>query len=97
MKGFLNTHKYSYWYVAFHKLSSIKLFNKNTDAASISAVFNKLIADLREYELAGRTTKVLDERTCLTIINYVISPFTELCPHIKICERVKNKVIEFTL
>ena len=58
-----------YLQLAFHKLSSIKLFDKTPDDAIISIVFNKFIAALRDYEYNGRTPEALDERTCITLLN----------------------------
>ena len=49
------THTDSYLQVAFHKLASIKFFDKNSNGAMIGIVFNKFIAILRDYKYAGRT------------------------------------------
>ena len=91
------THTDSYCQVALHKISSIKLFYKSLDGATISVVFDKFIYDLREYEYAGGTPESPDERMCLTLLNLLINPVSDLRWHIKIYERVKNKYIGFIL
>ena len=40
--------------------------------------------------------EALDERTCITIINYLINPVADIRWHIKSCERVENKRVGFT-
>ena len=44
------THTNSYYQVAFHKISAIHLFEKNTDDATIGVVSNKFISILCEYK-----------------------------------------------
>ena len=90
------THTDSYLQVALNKLSSIKFFYKSRNDATISIVFNKFFAALCDYKYAGRTPETLDERTCLTLLNSLIKPVTNLHCHINICEIVDNKVFGFT-
>ena len=92
---FSNTHLYdttthinSYFQVAFHKLASIQLFDKNPDGATIIIVSENFISALHDYEYTDQTPEVLDERTCLTLLNSLTNPVANLCWHIKICERV---------
>ena len=89
------THIDSYLHISFHKISYIKFFDKISDKATISNVFNKRFADLREYEYSGWTPEALDEITCLTIINFLIKLVADLRRHIKICGIVENKGILF--
>ena len=79
-----------------HNLSFIKLFNKTPDDATISIVFNKFIANVREYEYASLAMEELDERTSIKILISLINPVDDLFRNIKICERVENKGIGFT-
>ena len=48
-------HTDSYRQVAFHKIDSVKFFNKNPNDAMIIIVFYKFIATLRDYEYTGQT------------------------------------------
>ena len=50
------THTDTYCQLAFHKLASIKFFDKKPNDDIISIVFKKFMATLREYEYAGQTT-----------------------------------------
>ena len=68
------THTDSYHQVVFHKLASIKLFDKNPEDVTISIVLNKFISALCDYKFVGQTPEVLDERTCLKLLNYLINP-----------------------
>ena len=90
------THTYYYRQVAFHKLSDIKFFDKNTYDTTIGVVFNKFIAALREYKYAGRAPESIDVRTCLTLITSIIKPVNNLRRNIKICEKVENQGHVFT-
>ena len=49
------THTDSYHQVAFHKLDSVKFFDKNLNDAMISIVFYTFIATLPDYEYSGQT------------------------------------------
>ena len=91
------THIYSYHQVAFHKLSSIKSFNKIPDDVTINIVFNKFVDSLSEYKYNGWTLESLDERTCLKFLNSLINPATDLLRHIKMCKRVENQVMDAVL
>ena len=62
----------------------------------ISIVFNNFISTLRDYEYDGWTPEALDECTCLTLLNSLINPVSNLSWNIKICERVENKGVVFT-
>ena len=62
----------------------------------VSIAFNRFIAALYYYEYDGRKLEALDERTCLTLLNFLINSVTNLCRHIKIFERVENKGFVFT-
>ena len=80
----------------FHKLVSIKLFDKNPDDVTISIFFNKSISALCDYEYVGRTPEVLDECTCFKLLNYLVNPVSNLCQNIKSFERMENKGVGFT-
>ena len=82
------THTDNYRQVDFHKLSSIKFFDKNPNDATISIVFSKFIAALRDYEYAGQAPEALDERTCCMLLNSLLNHFANLHCYIKSCERV---------
>ena len=62
----------------------------------ISIVFDKFIAALHDYEYASWMLEALDERTCITLLNSLINPVSDLRRHIKIYERVDNKGFGFT-
>ena len=85
------TNTYLYWKVVLHKLASIKFFNKNPNEATISIVFNKFIAALRDYEYVGRMTEALDECTCIMLLNYLINIVVDIRRHINIFKRVEIK------
>ena len=80
----------------FHKLASIKLFDKNPDDATISIFFNKFVAALREQEYESRMTEALYERTFLMLLSSLINPVANLHRNIKSCDRVENKGVGFT-
>ena len=90
------TNTYSYFQVAFHKLSAIKFFVKNPDDATIGVFFKNFIVALHKYEHAGRTPEALDRCTCLTLVISIINPVVDLLCHIKICEKVEYKGRGFT-
>ena len=88
------TNTYSYRQVTFHKLASIKFFDKNPNDTTI-IFFIKFIVTLRDYEYACRMREVLDECTCLTLIDTLINPVANVRWHINIRERVENKGVVF--
>ena len=62
----------------------------------ISIVFDKFNAALRDYEYASRMPEALDERMCITLLNYLINPVSDLLHNIKSCDIVDNKGVVFT-
>ena len=90
------TNTNSYLEVAFHKLSSIKFFGKTLIDETISIVFNKFIATLRDYEYSDQIPEALDERTCLTFHNSLMNHVANIRRHIKSWEIVENKEVGFT-
>ena len=62
----------------------------------ISIVFDKFIAALRNYEYGSRIPEALDKCMCITLLNYLINPYSNLRQNIKICERVDNKGVGLT-
>ena len=90
------TDTYSYHQFAFHKLSAIKLFDKNTDDATVGAVFNKFVVALRKYKHACWTLEAFFERTCITLIRSNIDPVSDLRWHTKRCDKFENQGRAFT-
>ena len=84
----ITTHTDSYYQVAFHNLSAIKLFDKNSDNATIGIVLNKFISNLRKYEHASWTLEAMEKYTRLTLIILIFKPAVDLLQHIKSCENV---------
>ena len=92
----ITTHTDSYHQVEYHKLSYIKFSNNPPNESTISIVFNKFIATLRDYEYTGWTPEVLYELTCLNLLNYLINPVADLLRNIKSYEIMENKGVGFT-
>ena len=49
------------------------------------------MAALCDYDYARRMSEALDERMCLTVLNFLIKPVANLRRSIKICEILESK------